>query len=158
MNWFARLSCSSIVPRVAGLTVVVLMLAVSTTAARVYDLDFPGSDLLAPAIARADNGDGDPDDGEGDPDADSGSDGDPDGDGNSDGTPMAPTTRMAMATTTPMAPTGMAMATTTGTPMAPTTRMAMATTTAMGRSHLTARTLPRSRMRPKPLLRRPRLG
>ena len=129
MNWFARLSCSSIVPRVAGLTVVVLMLAVSTTAARVYDLDFPGSDLLAPAIARADNGDGDPDDGEGDPDADSGSDGDPDGDGNSDGTPMAPTTRMAMATTT-----------------------------AMGRSHLTARTLPRSRMRPKPLLRRPRLG
>ena len=145
MNWFARLSCSSIVPRVAGLTVVVLMLAVSTTAARVYDLDFPGSDLLAPAIARADNGDGDPDDGEGDPDADSGSDGDPDGDGNSDGTPMAPTTRMAMATTT-------------GTPMAPTTRMAMATTTAMGRSHLTARTLPRSRMRPKPLLRRPRLG
>ena len=61
MKWMATLGLS-IVPRILSVFVAVLLLTVGVAAARAYDLNWPGSDMLAPTIARADNGDGDLDD------------------------------------------------------------------------------------------------
>ena len=57
MNWIAT-SRGLIVPRILGITVVVLLLTVGVAAARTFDLRVPGSDLLVPAMVRAADGEG----------------------------------------------------------------------------------------------------